>query len=62
MLQKINPAFVIKDLMLVHFDHSGKQTVYHCEYRKEDVERMLCHYKKELVLQQRRDKRKRIEY
>ncbi len=62
MLQKINPDFVIKDLILVHFDHKDNQTVYHCEYRKHDVERMLYHYKKELILEQQRNKRKRIEY
>ena len=62
MLQKIHPEFVIKDLVLVHFDHNNKQTIYHCEYRKHDVEKMLYHYKKELILEQQRNKRKRIEY
>lgn len=62
MLQKINPNFVIKDLILNHYDHEGNNTLYHCEYRKHDVERMLSHYKKELVLEQQRSKRKRIEY
>lgn len=62
MLQKINPNFIIKDLVLVHFDHNDNQTIYHCEYRKHDVERMLYHYKKSLILEQERNKRKRIEY
>lgn len=62
MLQKIHPEFVIKDLVLVHFDHNNKQTIYHCEYRKHNVEKMLYHYKKELILEQKRNKRKRIEY
>ena len=62
MLQKINPNFVIKDLILNHYDHEGNNTLYHCEYRKHDVERMLYHYKKELMLEQQRSKRKRIEY
>lgn len=62
MLQKINPNFIIKDLVLVHFDHNDNQTIYHCEYRKHDVERMLYHYKKNLILEQERNKRKRIEY
>lgn len=61
-LQKINPQFVIKDLIINHYDHNGKNTIYHCDYLKEDVERMLHHYKKELILKERRDKRKRIEY
>ena len=62
MLQKINPNFVVKDLILNHYDHNGKNTLYHCEYLKEDVERMLQHYKKELILEKQRNKRKRIEY
>lgn len=62
MLQKINPNFIIKDLVLVHFDHNDNQTIYHCEYRKHDVERMLYHYKKNLIIEQERNKRKRIEY
>lgn len=62
MLQKINPNFVIKDLILNHYDHNGNNTLYHCEYLKKDVERMLYHYKKELILEKQRSKRKRIEY
>lgn len=62
MLQKINPNFVIKDLILNHYDHEGNNTLYHCEYRKHDVEKMLYHYKKNLILEQQRNKRKRIEY
>lgn len=62
MLQKINPNFVIKDLILNHYDHQGNNTLYHCKYLKDDVERMLKHYMKELVLERKRNKRKRIEY
>ena len=62
MLQKLNPKFIIKDLILCHFDHKGNETIYHCDYLKDDVERMLSHYKKELILQERRSKRKEIEY
>ena len=62
MLQKINPNFIIKDLILNHYDHQGNNTLYHCEYLKEDVEKMLVHYKKELILEKQRSKRKRIEY
>lgn len=62
MLQKINPNFVIKDLILNHYDHDGKNTLYHCEYLKKDVERMLYFYKKEVILENQRQNRKRIEY
>ena len=61
-LQQINPEFVIKDLIIVHYDHSGNETIYHCDYLKKEVERMLCFYKKELILEQQKAKRKRIEY
>ena len=46
MLQKINPNFIIKDLILNHYDHDGKNTLYHCEYLKSEVEKMLYFYKK----------------
>ena len=62
MLQKINPNFIIKDLILVHFDHQGNQTIYHCDYQKDEVERMLYFYKKEVISERQKAKRKRIEY
>ena len=37
MLQKINPNFVIKDLILNHYDHNGNNTLYHCDYLKDEV-------------------------
>jgi ATP-dependent exoDNAse (exonuclease V) beta subunit len=48
MIQKISPEFNIKLLMLIHHDHEGNVNTYECEYRKNDVERMLAFYKKEL--------------
>lgn len=62
MLQKINPNFVIKDLILNHYDHNGNNTLYHCEYLKNEVEKMLYFYKKRVILDKEREKRKRIEY
>lgn len=62
MLQKVNPNFVIKDLILNHYDHQGNNTLYHCDYLKPEVERMLHDYKKKLILEESRNKRKRIEY
>lgn len=62
MIQKLNPNFVIKDLILVHFDHSGKQTVHHLPYLKEDVERMLRDYKRQIIHEKQQEKYKRIEY
>lgn len=62
MLQKINPDFIIKDLILNHYDHKGNNTLYHCEYRKNDVERMLAYYKKQIIKKIQQDKRKPISY
>lgn len=47
LLQKINPKFKIKKLVIVHFDHDGNETEYQCEYLKEDVARMLLHYRRD---------------
>lgn len=62
MLQKLNPNFIIKDLILYHFDHNGKETLYHCDYLKHEVERMLTFYKKTLIQERQRAKLQRIEY
>jgi ATP-dependent exoDNAse (exonuclease V) beta subunit len=62
MLQKINPDFVIKDLILNHYDHEGNNTLYHCDYLKTEVERMLAYYKKGLIRDIQRAKRAPIEY
>ena len=62
MLQKINPDFIIKDLILNHYDHNGNNTLYHCDYLKTEVERMLAFYKKQLISEKQKEKRKRIEY
>ena len=62
MLQKINPNFVIKDLILNHYDHDGKNTLYHCTYLKEDVEKMLKHFAQQNKLDKQLAKYARIEY
>lgn len=62
MLQKLNPDFIIKDLILYHFDHNGNETLYHCDYLKSDVENMLYHYKKQVIREEQRNKVKPIEY
>ena len=62
MLQQLNPNFVIKDLIMIHFDHNDNQTIYHLDYLKDDVEKMLKFYKKELLHQKQLEKYQRIEY
>ena len=62
MLQKLNPNFIIKDIILNHYDHNGNNVIYHCDYLKDDVERMLLFYKKELIKDKQKARRKPIEY
>lgn len=62
MLQRLNPDFVIRDLILNHIDHDGNVKLYHVEYLKTEVEKMLAHYKKELMLASKRKQRSKIEY
>lgn len=62
MLQKYNPEFEIEDLVLIHFDHSDNMTVYHLPYLKNEVVKMLSHFKKETTLKANREKRKPIIY
>ena len=62
MLQKLNPNFIIKDLIISHYDHDGNNTLYHCEYLKSEVERMLYYYKKEVIREMNKKKRQPIEY
>lgn len=62
MLQRINPDFVIKDLIINHYDHSGKNTLYHCQYLKKEVELLLKHYKRQIILENQKKKYERIQY
>lgn len=60
MVQKLNPEFVIDDLILVHFDHQGNQTIYHLDYLKKEVEMMLAYYKKMRIHELQEEKYKEI--
>ena len=62
MIQKLNPEFEIEDLVLVHFDHDDNMTVYHLPYLKDEVIKMLNHFKKESTLKANREKRKPVIY
>lgn len=62
MLQKYNPEFEIEDLVMIHFDHSDNMTVYHLPYLKEEVVKMISHFKKSSILKENKEKRKPIIY
>ncbi len=55
MLQKVNPEFNIKLLRIMHIDGEGIETMYDLPYVKDDIERMLKHYKKYLKVKHFRD-------
>ena len=60
MVLKANPNLFMKGLHIIHFDHEGNTTQYECEYLKNDVERMLAYYKKELEHQAFKKEREKI--
>lgn len=62
MLQTLHPEFNIKGLCIYHIDHDNNETKIPVEYLKEDVIRMLKHYKKQLKIQSELTKIKPIEY
>ena len=62
MIQKINPEFEIEDLVMIHIDHNDAMTIYHLPYLKDEVIKMLNHFKKESSLKASREKRKPIIY
>lgn len=62
MLQKINPEFNIKGLIINHYDHEGNNKLYNVPYLKDEVIKMLTHYKKQLKIEKQNAKYRRIEY
>lgn len=62
MLTQKHPEFIIEDLILVHFDHNDNMTVYHLPYLRDEVIRMLSFFEKECVLEERKNKNKRVVY
>lgn len=58
LLQTLHPEFVIKGLKLIHIDREQKETEYEVPYLKDDVERMLKHYKRQLKIEQELDRLK----
>lgn len=62
MIQKADPRFVIKKLVLIHYDHKGNCDQYECEYLKNDVERMLAYYKKQIDYEKFKESRQKISF
>lgn len=47
LLQQQYPDITCGGLFIWHIDHDGNETKYDCEYLKDDVERLLKHFKKQ---------------
>lgn len=62
MIQKQYPELEVKLLQLIHYDHNDKVTFYDCEYRKDDVERMLKFYGSKIKREEQYEKLKPIVY
>lgn len=62
MIQKQYPELEVKLLQLIHYDHNDKVTFYDCEYRKDDVERMLKFYGSKIKKEEQYEKLKPIVY
>lgn len=60
MLEKLNPQFNIKLLKLLHIDGNNVETDYELNYIKEDIERLLKHYKASLKVKADKEANKRI--
>lgn len=61
-IQKLHPELEIDDLILIHFDHNGNQTIYHLDYLKKEVEKMISFYIKKLAQEKQKEKYNVIEY
>lgn len=60
MIQQMNPKYKCKKLILIHIDRDGNETEYECQYLKEDIARMLLHYRRENKMKMELDKDKPI--
>lgn len=45
-LENQYPEFNCKKLMIVHIDDDDNETVYECPYLRDEVDKLIKHYKK----------------
>lgn len=55
LLQQINPKFKIKKLVIHHIDHAQQEHEYECPYLKEDIARLLYHYRRDQKIKSQLD-------
>jgi len=61
LIEHIKPGCNIKKLQLVHLKDDGSEEIMECEYLRDDVIRMLKHYKKQQLVKKELDKLKPID-
>lgn len=62
MIQKMNPDFIINQLKIIHFTREGEEKEYVLDYLKDDVERVLKHYKRKCLFDEYNEENKPIEF
>lgn len=62
MIEQLNPDYQVRDLIILHRDHNNVDTIYHLDYKKAEVIKMLKFYKKKLIQEKQRSRIKPIEY
>ena len=60
MIQKAHPELLINELKIIHFTHDGQCNEYILDYLKDDVIRMLKHYKRQATLKDIEERNKPI--
>lgn len=55
MIEKMNPKFKCKKLSIIHIDKNGNEKEYKCDYLKDDIIRMLLHYRREQKIKSQLD-------
>jgi len=62
MIEEINPDFVIKGLIIIHYDHNDKMTLYNVEYMRKELDKLFTFYKNQLIREAEYEKIKPIEF
>ena len=56
MVQKIHPDYEVERLAIHWIDHDDNESFIECRYLKDDVEKVIAHYKKMKKIQEELDK------
>lgn len=62
MIQQQYPELECEKIMIVQIKDDGEEIIYECEYLKDDVERMIKHFRKQQKIKNQLNKIKQIKY